>query len=128
MYCRSCGEEINDQAVICVKCGVPVFKGKEFCQQCGKPTSPEHSICMSCGVNLKNTYSGVPSGRKEWLVTLLLNIFVGYLGIHRFYTGHTGIGLVQFFTCGGCGIWTLIDFILIIIDQYKDANGNDLYK
>jgi TM2 domain-containing membrane protein YozV len=66
--------------------------------------------------------------QKDWLVTLLLCIFLGGLGIHRFYTGHIGIGIIQLLTLGGCGIWALIDLIMIITDKYKDANGQPLLK
>lgn len=65
---------------------------------------------------------------KEWLVTLLLCFFLGGLGIHRFYTGHTGIGIAQLLTLGGCGIWALIDFIMIIVGNFKDAQGRPLKK
>jgi hypothetical protein len=60
---------------------------------------------------------------KDWLTTLLLCIFLGALGVHRFYTGHIVIGLIQLFTAGGCGIWWLIDLILIITNSYRDSNG-----
>ena len=43
---------------------------------------------------------------KEWLVTLLLNLFLGSLGVHRFYVGKIGTGILQLITLGGCGIWT----------------------
>jgi len=46
------------------------------------------------------------------------------LGVHRFYTGHTAIGIIQLFTFGGCGIWALIDFIMILMGNFKDADGN----
>lgn len=65
---------------------------------------------------------------KDWLTTLLLAIFLGYLGIHRFYTGHTGIGIVQLLTGGGCGIWYIVDIIMIVTSSYKDSDGNDLVK
>lgn len=68
-----------------------------------------------------------PAG-KDWLTTLLLCIFVGFLGIHRFYTGHTVIGIVQLFTLGGCGVWTLIDLIMIATGSFKDSAGNELLK
>jgi TM2 domain-containing membrane protein YozV len=66
--------------------------------------------------------------RKDWLTTLLLCIFLGLLGIHRFYTGHILIGVVQLLTGGLFGIWTIIDLIMIITGSYKDANGNFLIK
>jgi TM2 domain-containing membrane protein YozV len=66
--------------------------------------------------------------QKDWLTTLLLCLFVGGFGVHRFYTGHTGIGVVQLLTLGGCGIWALIDLIRIITGSFKDANGQPLLK
>ncbi len=73
---------------------------------------------------------GVPYGaqQKDWLMTLLLCIFTGIFGVHRFYTGHIGIGIIQLLTAGGCGIWTLVDLIMIVTDNYKDANGLPLRK
>lgn len=61
---------------------------------------------------------------KEWLVTLLLCLFVGTFGIHRFYVGKIGTGILQIITLGGCGIWTLIDLIMIITGNFKDKDGN----
>ena len=66
--------------------------------------------------------------QKDWLTTLLLCIFLGVLGVHRFYTGHIGIGIVQLLTLGGCGIWSLIDLIMIATGKFKDANGNPLLR
>ena len=65
---------------------------------------------------------------KDWLTTLLLCLFLGNIGIHRFYTGHIGIGVAQVLTLGGCGIWTIVDLIFIATDKFKDINGNALVK
>src|SRR5436190_9345625 len=54
------------------------------------------------------------SGEKSQLIALLLCAFVGGVGIHRFYLGYTWQGVVQLLTVGGCGVWTMIDFIRII--------------
>ena len=61
---------------------------------------------------------------KDWLVTLLLSLFLGGLGAHRFYVGKIGTGILQLITAGGCGIWTLIDIIMIISGKFEDKDGN----
>lgn len=67
-------------------------------------------------------------GRKEWLVALLLSIFLGVFAVDRFYLGHVGLGLLKLFTAGGCGIWWLIDVILIATGAVRDAQGRALIK
>ncbi|MDD2752177.1 MAG: TM2 domain-containing protein [Candidatus Omnitrophica bacterium] len=64
--------------------------------------------------------------RKNFLTALLLSIFVGSLGIDRFYLGYIGLGILKLLTLGGCGVWWLIDLILIASRNLKDANGNPL--
>jgi hypothetical protein len=71
-------------------------------------------------------YGNTMEQPKDWLTTLLLCIFLGYLGVHRFYTGHIAIGVIQLLTAGGCGIWWLIDLIMIITNSYRDSNGMPL--
>ena len=61
---------------------------------------------------------------KNWLVTLLLCLFVGAIGVHRFYAGKLGTGILQLITSGGCGIWTIIDLIIIITGNFQDKDGN----
>ena len=96
MYCSNCGAEINDNAVVCVKCGCAV-------------NQPKQAV--------------LNGSSKDWLVTTLLCIFVGCLGIHRFYVGKTGTGIIQLITCGGCGVWALIDLITICLGNFTDAEG-----
>ncbi len=66
--------------------------------------------------------------RKSWTVALLLSIFLGVLGIDRFYLGYTGKGILKLITGGGLGIWWLIDLIKIATNKLPDANGQPLAK
>ena len=61
---------------------------------------------------------------NTWLVALLLCLFVGFLGIHRFYVGKSGTGFLQIITLGGLGIWVLIDLIMIVMGKFTDKEGN----
>ena len=60
---------------------------------------------------------------KNWGVTLFLCLFLGLFGGHRFYTGHILVGLIQLFTLGMAGIWTLIDLVMILTGTYRDKKG-----
>jgi len=63
---------------------------------------------------------------KSFTVTLLLCAFLGSLGAHRFYTGKTGTGIIMLLTCGGFGIWTIIDYFTILFGSYVDKNERPL--
>lgn len=65
---------------------------------------------------------------KKFLTTLLFSIFFGYFGVDRFYLGQVGLGLLKLFTFGGCGIWVLIDQILILTNSLKDSNNLPLAR
>lgn len=145
MYCRNCGAEVPEKAEICVKCGTKPMNAAKFCWNCGTETSDAQEICVKCGVNLKKGGGAAGEG-KDWLVTLLLAIFLGGLGIHRFYVGLTGTAVVMLclyvigwilapFTLGITGllplaalVWALIDIISIATGKFKDKDGNPLVK
>lgn len=67
------------------------------------------------------------SSNKSYLTTFLLAFFLGWLGVDRFYTEQIGLGIVKLLTLGGCGLWSLIDTILILTGTRKDKFGRDLY-
>ena len=99
------------------------------CAKCGKEVPESAKFCPGCGADATST--AAPSAvddRKDWLTALLLSIFLGELGVDRFYLGYIGLGVVKLLTAGGCGIWWLIDVILIATDGLKDANGRPLRK
>ena len=61
-----------------------------------------------------NTASIILAQAKDPTISILLSVLVGSLGIDRIYIGDTGLGIIKLLTCGGCGIWWLIDLFLII--------------
>ena len=68
----------------------------------------------------------MPKNKRSYMVALLLSIFVGSLGVDRFYLGYIGLGILKLITLGGCGIWWIIDLILIATKNLKDADGQEL--
>jgi TM2 domain-containing membrane protein YozV len=97
VFCRGCAKEIHETAPTCPQCGAPQ--------------------------GLPSPYRQTPRSDKDFAVTLLLCFFVGFLGVHRFYVGKIGTGLLQLFTFGGFGIWAFIDFIMVALGRFTDSDG-----
>lgn len=90
----------------------------------GSKLSLKEKIALKIFKKKLSKANGGQMGGKSQLIALLLCFFVGTLGIHRFYLGYTWQGVVQLLTLGGCGIWTLIDFIRIITGDLQPKNGS----
>jgi hypothetical protein len=63
---------------------------------------------------------------KSMTTALIISFFGGYLGIDRFYLGYTGLGILKLITIGGCGVWVIIDLILIAMRKLNDSKGRPL--
>jgi TM2 domain-containing membrane protein YozV len=99
-----------------------------FCSSCGAIIKKEAEICPNCGVRQKAVPGNKMDISSNWLTLLLLSIFLGQLGVDRFYVGKIGTGILKLVTLGGCGIWWLIDLIMIICGKFTDSNGNVITK
>lgn len=135
MYCKNCGNELKENASVCLNCGVSRGVGKKFCENCGYAVENENaSVCTNCGASLasKATINFGQGENKSRLIAGLLGILLGGFGIHNFYLGYVGKGIAQIilsFCCGVGWIWGLIEGILILCGNInEDASGSPLDK
>lgn len=108
----------------------PAFVGRLFSlmelQQLAKSKNIQPTtLVQKNGMSYPIAVSTVPGvfSQKQWITALLLSILLGGLGVDRFYLGHTGIGVGKLLTLGGCGIWALIDIVLIAMRNVTDSDG-----
>lgn len=92
MFCRNCGKEVNAQAAACPGCGVPPLQAKKYCSNCAAPTQENQVMCTKCGATLASKASG--EGKSK-VAAGLLGIFLGSLGIHKFYLGYNKEGVIM---------------------------------
>ena len=159
MYCKNCGEKLNEGVNFCFNCGFKAGEGQGYCDNCGVKVNG--NTCGNCGNVIENynedlkenTYNNqnyasnnntsysnnynnqgnnqgyVTRRQKSKVAAGVLGILVGGLGIHRFYLGYVGIGILQivvtFLTCGAESLWGFIEGILILCGTTitTDADG-----
>ena len=103
MFCRECGKKVNENAVACTSCGVNPKRASNFCGACGVKTKANQVVCVKCGVSLGSSSGG--TGEKNKMIAFLLALFLGTLGIHKFYLGYKNPGIIMLL-CGTIG-WLL---------------------
>lgn len=124
-YCKHCGELIDADCVVCPKCGkqVEMISGT----QNSNPTivinnsSSSSSSAAASAAAFAGGIGSTPISPKSKMITLILSIFLGYLGIHRFYVGKIGSGIVWMFTVGLFGIGWIYDIIKILSGTFTDG-------
>jgi Predicted membrane protein len=94
---------------------------QKFCIRCGEKIDANAQFCPKCGAAQTMVRSNTVN--KEWIITLILCVLVGEFGIHRFYHGKIGTGILQLITLGGLGVWYLIDLVMVVCERFKDKNG-----
>lgn len=107
----------------------------KFCKKCGNQLDPETQFCSLCGTKAANDSTVLPQltpnsfiieSPKSGFAALLFCLFLGMFGVHRFYVGKIGTGLLMILTGGGFGIWVLIDLILIVSNRFEDKQKRTL--
>jgi len=92
MHCTNCGAGVVEGAAVCTNCGYRPRQMRNFCWNCGTATQAAQVVCVQCGVALGPVAS---SGAKNKMVAGLLGIFLGGLGIHKFYLGYSKAGVIM---------------------------------
>jgi TM2 domain-containing membrane protein YozV len=132
MFCRNCGNQLDDKAIACTRCGVSPQNGTAFCQNCGKTTGANAVVCVNCGVMLATVGNGAKlPGADKKLPAGICGILIGALGLHKFILGYTTSGvimlLITLLTCGWGAIpmW-IIGFVEGII--YLTKSDEDFVR
>ena len=150
MYCRQCGEELNNpKAVICVKCGTNKGQGDNYCPDCGQEVKNKGAdVCLSGGVRLRSSKinindslksvnsTGKPIGNSK-IVAGILAIILGAIGIHKFYLGYKEQGFIQLAIFSVAlfifspavlvnNIWSIVDAVNIFRGKMRTATGEEL--
>ncbi len=107
LFCEKCGNKVHKDSVICPKCGAQIkdLKTKD------DDESPQVVINNT---NMVSNTVGISQKKCDKWVALLLCVFLGYFGAHKFYENKSGLGILYLFTFGLCGIGVIVDFIIIL--------------
>jgi hypothetical protein len=130
MYCKNCGNEFNENAVACLKCGCDPKKGNKNCPSCGVETNPNQVICVKCGGSLKKESFNIDTSSlgtidttallKNKQLILALVALIGYFlpwvsGGRRMSVSGSGIAQISEYVPGGELLSLLFLFPLCLV-------------
>ena len=124
-YCKHCGERIPAKAIICTHCGCQVeeLHGDKTPQII--VNNANSSVNQNVTQNVNQAGNADYPYKSRW-AAFFLCLFLGYLGVHRFYVGKTGTGVLWLFTVGMFGIGWLVDLLMLLFGGFRDKAGYPL--
>lgn len=129
MFCKNCGNQLDDAVASCPNCGTVRGVGNNFCPNCGARVEPGAAFCATCGMQFAQpAMQPNAAAQKSKIAAGLLGLFLGGWGVHNFYLGFTTKAVIQLiltiFTCGIASLWGFIEGIMILAGSIKvDAHG-----
>jgi hypothetical protein len=121
LFCEQCLIEVNGKMYCKPDIGKVINEAKEEAAAAKGVPSPTINISnvnTNTNQNIAGSVDNYPY-KSKWVAAILC-FFFGVLGVHRFYVGKTGTGIIWLFTAGLCGFGALIDFIIILIGGFRD--------
>ncbi|EQB89082.1 RNA polymerase subunit RPABC4/transcription elongation factor Spt4 [Clostridium punense] len=123
--------------MLCVKCNYINDSNARVCSNCGHNLLIEESFDEINSKHVKNQNIVTSSqsaeeaeevSNKKWSMVLILCILLGLIGFHRFYVGKGGTAILMLLTFGGFGIWTLVDLVIIALNEFTDEDGRKIKR
>ena len=132
-YCEYCEGLLREEDQVCPFCGAPVtvrtvkhIAPKPEPAPVRAEERPSSTVNVNVNVNAparEKPGTQITVSDRSWPVLFLLCLFLGVIGVHRFYVGKIGTGLIWLFTGGLMGVGILIDLVVILLRLFKDKNG-----
>lgn len=124
MYCKQCGIEIHEETIFCPRCGT---KQSDTSHKAAPVTTQPIVVNVhNVNTNTNTNNAGMNYPQKSRWAAFFICLFLGEFGIHRFYVGKVGTGMLWLFTLGLCGIGWIIDLFCILFGAFRDKAGYPL--
>lgn len=117
MYCKNCGQQIDDKAAVCIHCGVATHD---------QPQQPVINVVNNNTNTNRNYNGGIAYIHKKKWTAFWLCLLLGLAGAHRFYVGKVGTGIIWLLSGGLFGIGWFLDLIVILCGGFRDKAGQPL--